>query len=171
MDGGTVNITEYRTRVRMAVGCTADQCTASPGESCSNVYGKTNPVRKVVYTVHDERCLAYWQSQAGSATIVVADVALEYAARPAVEGLCPDCGGSGSVGGRGLVRCERCRGEGRVDELEHSALCVETKGRDKDCPSYFVSVHPDGDGHCPDCHGHTGPDGPYCGHMAGCPGC
>jgi hypothetical protein len=56
------------------------------------------------------------------------------------------------------------------DYLTHTTKCRDTKGRDPGCPAYFVLTHPDGDQHCSDCHGDD-PDGPRCGHYAGCPGC
>jgi hypothetical protein len=43
-------------------------------------------------------------------------------------------------------------------------------GPEKECPWYYVLSHPEGHQHCQECHGQD-PDGPRCGHAAGCPGC
>jgi hypothetical protein len=52
----------------------------------------------------------------------------------------------------------------------HADDCPVTTTPDPD-GMWWVLVHSDGWQHCESCHCTCDPDGPHCGHSAGCPGC
>lgn len=54
--------------------------------------------------------------------------------------------------------------------MQHAADCPVATTPDPG-GNWFSLLDPDGGGHCESCHCACDPDGPTCGHWAGCPGC